>query len=84
MTPKSLLRKIKGLRVEAPITASYERALVAHGVWSNKGVWLHDAKRALAGLAIGHEPEGDFAAASQHAMNTMTVPNLLALSQVQS
>jgi hypothetical protein len=35
-------------------------------------------------LAIGHEPEGDFAAASQHAMGQMTVPELLALSEVQS
>lgn len=31
-------------------------------------------------LAIGHEPEGDFAAASQHVMKTMTVPELLARS----
>jgi hypothetical protein len=35
-------------------------------------------------LAIGHEPEGDFAAASQYFVKTMTVPQLLALSQVQS
>jgi hypothetical protein len=35
-------------------------------------------------LAIGHEPEGDFTAASQRVMKTMTVPDLLALSQVQS
>jgi hypothetical protein len=34
-------------------------------------------------LAIGHEPEGDFAAASQHVMKTMTVPELLALSQLR-
>jgi hypothetical protein len=31
-------------------------------------------------LSIGHEPSGDFASASQHVMNTMTVPDLLALS----
>jgi hypothetical protein len=35
-------------------------------------------------LAIGHEPEGDFAAASQHMMKTMTVPDLLAVSQAQT
>ena len=35
-------------------------------------------------LAIGHEPEGDFAAASQHVMETMTVPDLLALGKMQS
>lgn len=39
MTPKSLSRKIKKLRIRAPITASYERALMARGVWSNEGVW---------------------------------------------
>lgn len=32
-------------------------------------------------LAIGREPEGDFAAASQHVMKTMTVQELLALSR---
>jgi hypothetical protein len=28
-------------------------------------------------IAIGHEPEGDFQAATQHVMNTMTVAQLL-------
>jgi hypothetical protein len=32
-------------------------------------------------LAIGHETEGDFSAASQHLMDTTTVQQLLALSQ---
>jgi hypothetical protein len=31
-------------------------------------------------LAIGHEPEGDFAAASQHVMDTLNIQDLLALS----
>lgn len=35
-------------------------------------------------LAIGHEPEGDFAAASQHVMKTMTVLDLIALGNVQN
>ena len=39
MTPGSLSRKIKRLRVRAPITASYERALMARCIWSNEGVW---------------------------------------------
>lgn len=34
-------------------------------------------------LAIGHEPEGDFGAATQHVMNNMTIPELLALGQLQ-
>jgi hypothetical protein len=32
--------------------------------------------------AIGHEPGGDFAAASQHVMDTMTVDDLLAQSRI--
>lgn len=32
-------------------------------------------------LAIGHEPEGDFDAASRDAMDTITVQNFLALCQ---
>jgi hypothetical protein len=35
-------------------------------------------------LAIGHEPEGDFAAASRHLMNTTTVQQLLVLSQLDT
>ena len=31
-------------------------------------------------IVIGHEPEGDFGAAMQHVMNTMTVQDLLLLS----
>jgi hypothetical protein len=31
-------------------------------------------------IAIGHEPEGDFGAATQHVMNNMTVTQLLTLS----
>jgi hypothetical protein len=38
---------------------------------------FNDLASAMA-LAIGHEPEGDFAAASQHVMDTMTVQELLA------
>jgi hypothetical protein len=35
-------------------------------------------------LAIGHEPEGDFAAASQHLMDTTTLQELLALSRLDA
>lgn len=34
--------------------------------------------------ATGHEPQGDFAAASQHLMETMTVRQLLVLSQLDT
>jgi hypothetical protein len=36
------------------------------------------------GLAIGHEPEGDFSAASQHLMDTTTVQQLLVLSRLDA
>jgi hypothetical protein len=35
-------------------------------------------------LAIGHEPEGDFGAASQHLMDTTTVQQLLELGQLDA
>ena len=37
----------------------------------------------LAYCAKPHEPEGDFSAASQHVMKTMTVPDLVALGKMQ-
>jgi hypothetical protein len=39
MTPRSLSRKISGLRVKAPITVSYAHALTELGIWSDEGVW---------------------------------------------
>jgi hypothetical protein len=35
-------------------------------------------------LAIGHEPEGDFAAASEHVMDIMTLQQLVVLSQLDT
>jgi hypothetical protein len=39
---------------------------------------------ALDRSVFGHEPEGDFAAASQHVMKTTSVQQLLVLSQLDA
>jgi hypothetical protein len=43
-----------------------------------ENVFRFDRLATAMALAIGHEPDGDFAAASQHVMDTMTVQALLA------
>jgi hypothetical protein len=49
-----------------------------------ENVFRFDRLVSAMALAIGHEPEGDFAAASQHVMNTMTVQQLLVVSQLDT
>jgi hypothetical protein len=60
MTPRSLSRKIKKLRVRAPITASYERSLVTHGVWSNEGVWYTTQKEHWLGWLSEYDSPGAY------------------------
>jgi hypothetical protein len=59
-TPGSLSRKIKGLRASAPITASYERALMAHGVWGNKRVWYITQKEHWLGWLSEYDGPGAY------------------------
>ena len=47
-----------------------------------ENVFRFDRLASAMALAIGHEPEGDFAAASQHVMDTMTIQELLAQPRV--
>jgi len=44
MTPKRLAHKIRNLPVKAPITASYERVLIARNIWDDDGVWYTSQK----------------------------------------
>jgi hypothetical protein len=60
MTPRSLARKIRRLRVGAPITASYELALMAHGVWSNEGVWYTTQKEHWLGWLSEYDSPGAY------------------------
>lgn len=60
MTPKSLRQKIKRLGIKAPITASYERALMASGVWSNKGVWYMTQKEHWLGWLSQYDGPGAY------------------------
>jgi hypothetical protein len=60
MTPRLLLRKIKELRVRAPITVSYSRALVARGVWSDEGVWYTSQKEHWLGWLSEYDGPGAY------------------------
>lgn len=60
MTPRSLLRKIEKLRVKAPITASYGRALIARGVWTDEGVWYASQKEHWLGWLSEYDGPGAY------------------------
>ncbi len=60
MTPKSLREKIKRLGIKAPITASYERALMACGVWSNESVWYTTQKEHWLGWLSEYDSPGAY------------------------
>ena len=45
MTLRGLARAINPLKLKAPITAKYERALTHGGVWSRTGVWYASQSR---------------------------------------
>jgi hypothetical protein len=45
-----------------------------------ENVFRFDELVSTMAIAIGHEPEGDFSAASQYVMNNFTIAKLLALS----
>jgi hypothetical protein len=60
MTPRALSRKIKKLRIKAPITASYERALMARGIWSNEGVWYTTQMEHWLGWLSGYDSPGAY------------------------
>jgi hypothetical protein len=60
MTPKGFARKIGKLRGTAPITASYERALIARGIWDNHGVWYTSQKEHWIGWLSQYDGPGAY------------------------
>jgi hypothetical protein len=60
MTPRALSRKINGLQVRAPITASCARALVESGVWSDEGVWYKTQKEHWLGWLSEYDGPGAY------------------------
>jgi hypothetical protein len=60
MTPRSLSRKISGLRTKAPITASYARALTRLGIWSDEGVWYGTQKEHWLGWLSQYDGPGAY------------------------
>jgi hypothetical protein len=49
-----------------------------------ENVFRFDELVSAMALAIGHEPEGDFARATEYVVNNYSVPALLALAQKQA
>ena len=60
MTPRSLSRKIRKFRARVPITASYECALAAHGIWNDEGVWYTSQKEHWLGWLSEYDGPGAY------------------------
>jgi hypothetical protein len=58
MTPKSLRSKISKLRIPAPVTESYAKALIARGIWSDKEVWYSSQKEHWMGWLSEYDGPG--------------------------
>lgn len=60
MSPKQLAKRIEKLRVKAPLTKSYERSLIARGIWDSKGVWYTTQKEHWLGWLSQYEGPGAY------------------------
>lgn len=60
MTPKSLRRKISKLRITAPITESYGRALITREIWTDDGVWYSSQKEHWMGWLSEYDGPGAY------------------------
>jgi hypothetical protein len=60
MTPNSLRRKISKLRIAAPVTESYGKALIAREIWSSKDVWYSSQKEHWMGWLAGYNGPGAY------------------------
>jgi hypothetical protein len=60
MTPKSLRTKISKLRVAAPITKAYAKALMERGIWSDEGVWYSSQKEHWMGWLSQYDGPGAY------------------------
>jgi hypothetical protein len=58
MTPKSLRKRISKLRVGAPVTESYGKALTARGIWNGNDVWYGSQKEHWMGWLAGYSGPG--------------------------
>ena len=60
MTPGALAKKIKMLRLEAPITTVFERALIKRGVWIREGAWYSTQKQHWLGWLAEYNGPGAY------------------------
>jgi hypothetical protein len=58
MTPKSLRARISKLRISAPVTESYAKALNAREIWSDKEVWYSSQKEHWMGWLAEYDGPG--------------------------
>jgi len=58
MTPKNLRARISKLRVAAPVTEGYGRALVAREIWGDKDVWYSSQKEHWMGWLSEYDGPG--------------------------
>ena len=65
MTPKSLRNKIAKLRVTAPVTESYSRALEDRDIWSSAGVWYRSQKEHWLGWLEEYDGPGFYGRKTQ-------------------
>jgi hypothetical protein len=57
---KGLARKIGKLPIVAPITASYEQALIARGIWDKRRVWYRSQKEHWIGWLSQYDGPGAY------------------------
>ena len=60
MTPRDLFRAINELKLAAPITANYERALISRDVWSRSGVWYTSQQEHWLGWLAEYDGPGAY------------------------
>jgi hypothetical protein len=60
MSPKSLRTRIGKLRIAAPVTESYGKALIAREIWSDKEVWYSSQKEHWMGWLSEYDGPGAY------------------------
>lgn len=65
MTPKALKSKIDKLKIKAPVTESYSRALNERDIWSSAGVWYSSQKEHWQGWLGQYDGPGAYGRKTQ-------------------
>ena len=60
MTPSALRSKIAKLRIRAPVTESYGRALINREIWTDEAVWYRNQKEHWLGWLSEYDGPGAY------------------------